>query len=82
MRYSMPFPIYIKKLRFREVNPEITQLVEKQHWRKTWKAFQEIITSFDFLLNILKFSAAEQRHQEKKKKKIYAAKASLQVGHW
>lgn len=81
MRYSMPFPIYIRKLRFREVNPEITQLVEKQRWRKSWKAFQEIITSFDFLLNILKFSAAEQRHQEKKKK-IYAAKANLQVEHW
>lgn len=79
MRYSVLFPIYIGKLRFREVNPEITQRVEKQCWRKTWKAFQEIVTSFDFLLNILKFSAAEQQHQEKK---IYAAKASLQVGHW
>lgn len=35
----MPFPIYVRKLGFREINPEITQLVKKQHWRRNWKAF-------------------------------------------
>lgn len=57
MRSSMPFPIYLRRLRFREVNPEITLLVKKktkQHWGRSRKTFQEITTLFDFLLNILK----------------------------
>lgn len=31
MRSSMPFPIYLRRLRFREVNPEITLLVKKKN---------------------------------------------------
>lgn len=52
----MPFPIYLRRLRFREVNPEITLLVKKkkQHWGRSCKTFQEITTLFDFLLTILK----------------------------
>lgn len=42
MRSSMPFPIYLRRLRFREVNPEITLLGRKQHWGRSWKAFLEI----------------------------------------
>lgn len=74
----MPFPIYIRKLRFREVKAEITQLVKKEHWRGTGKAFQEIITLFDFLLNILKF---QQQNSSIRKKRFMPAKRSLQVVH-
>ena len=44
----MPFPVYLRRLRFREVKPEITLLEKKQHWGRSWKAFLEITTLFDF----------------------------------
>ena len=77
MRSSMPFPIYLRRWRFREVNPEITLLGRKQHWGRSWKAFLEI-TLFDFLLHVLKFAGAGQQQREEM---IFAAKASFQFMH-
>ena len=73
----MPFPIYLRRLRFRELKPEITLLEKKQHWGRSWKAFLEITTLFEFLLHVLKFSGEGQQREET----IFAAKARLQFMH-
>ena len=54
----MAFPIYLRRLRFREVKSEIPLLGKKQHWGRSWKTFLEITTLFDFLLHVLKFAGA------------------------
>ena len=76
---SIACPLFqVNTLRFREVNPEITLLGRKQHWGRSWKAFLEITTLFDFLLHVLKFAGAGQQQREEM---IFAAKASFQFMH-
>ena len=74
----MAFPIYLRRLRFREVKSEIPLLGKKQHWGRSWKTFLEITTLFDFLIHVLKFAGAGQQQREGT---IFAAKASLQFMH-
>lgn len=64
MRSSMPFPIYLRRLRFKRLTWDHTLLGRKQHWGRSWKAFLEITTLFDFLLHVLKFAGSGQQPQE------------------